>query len=85
MSEFLPDEARKKFLRQEYISRINRVLDYIEQHLDQDLSLEILAGVANFSRFHFHRLFRALMGETVVRLESCVRMSRNEVWFKKPH
>jgi hypothetical protein len=41
--------------REEYTARINRVIDYVEGHVDDDLSLEVLAGVACFSRFHFHR------------------------------
>lgn len=46
-----------------YISRINAVLDYIETHLCEALTLEELSRVANFSRFHFHRIFGAFMGE----------------------
>lgn len=45
--------------------RINRVLLYIEGHLDEPLSLEILARVACFSPFHFHRLFAAHVGESL--------------------
>ena len=55
----------EKYSRQQYISRINRVIDYIEANLDQDLSLASLAKVANFSQFHFHRIFRAMVGETL--------------------
>ena len=51
--------------RQEYVGRINRVLDYIRSDLTGDLCLETLAQVANFSPFHFHRLFTAIVGETV--------------------
>ena len=51
--------------REEYLARINRVLDYIEEHIDQELSLDKLARIASFSRFHFHRIFRALVGETL--------------------
>jgi AraC family transcriptional regulator len=51
--------------RHEYESRINRVLEHIDRHLDQPLELDALAGVANFSPFHFHRLFSAWMGETL--------------------
>jgi AraC family transcriptional regulator len=40
-------------------------VEYIDRHLDETLELETLAGVANFSPFHFHRLFSAWMGETV--------------------
>jgi len=55
----------KEFLRQEYISRINRVIDHIENNIDSDLSLEKLSRVACFSAFHFHRIFMALVGETL--------------------
>ena len=51
--------------RSEYERRINRVTAHIDQHLDQPLDLEALAAVANFSAFHFHRLFRAWTGETL--------------------
>ena len=50
--------------RQEYISRINRVMNYVDKHIDQTLNLDVLAGVANFSPFHFHRIFTVLTGET---------------------
>ena len=51
--------------RSEYESRFHRVLEYIDQHLDQSLDLDTLAQVAHFSPFHFHRLFSAWMGETL--------------------
>ena len=41
----------------EYRSRINRVMDYIDIHLDQPLELKSIAEIANFSPFHFHRIF----------------------------
>jgi len=43
---------------------MNRVLDHIDRHLDQPLDLDALADVAHFSRFHFHRVFAAWVGET---------------------
>lgn len=49
---------------QHYEQRLNDVLDYIERTFDASLSLEHLAEVAHFSPFHFHRLFRAYVGET---------------------
>ncbi len=51
--------------RAEYESRMHRVTEYIDRHLDERLDLETLAGVAHFSPFHFHRLFAAWMGETL--------------------
>jgi AraC family transcriptional regulator len=44
---------------------MHRVTEHIDRHLDQYLDLEILAEVAHFSPFHFHRLFSAWMGETL--------------------
>lgn len=43
---------------------MHRVLAYIDGHLEDSLDLETLACVANFSSYHFHRLFSAWMGET---------------------
>jgi AraC family transcriptional regulator len=60
----------------EYASRMHRVLEHIDRHLDEQLELEALASVANFSSFHFHRLFTAWMGET---LGDYVRRRRLEV------
>jgi AraC family transcriptional regulator len=48
-----------------YAQRLDRVLDYIAEHLDGSLPLATLARVAGFSPFHFHRLFQAHVGETV--------------------
>ncbi len=48
----------------EYISRINKTFDYIELNLAKSMTLEELAIVANFSKFHFNRIFRSIVGET---------------------
>ncbi|WP_119395491.1 AraC family transcriptional regulator [Salinibius halmophilus] len=47
----------------EYQQRVNRVVDYIRQHLADDLALERLASLANFSSFYFHRIFKAVTGD----------------------
>ncbi len=44
---------------------MHKVLDHIDRQLDGPLDLATLAEVANFSPFHFHRLFAAWMGETL--------------------
>ena len=62
--------------RSSYVARINRVLDHIDACLAEPLDLEVLASVAHFSPWHFHRVFRAMSGET---LAECVRRRRLEV------
>jgi AraC family transcriptional regulator len=44
---------------------MHRVLEAIDQRLDQPLDLLSLAAVAHFSPYHFHRVFAAWMGETL--------------------
>ncbi|MHB1132333.1 MAG: AraC family transcriptional regulator [Chloroflexota bacterium] len=62
--------------RAEYVARLNRVLDYVEVNLDRDLSLAELASVASFSPFHFHRLFAALVGETLNQFVGRLRLEK---------
>lgn len=51
--------------RVRYERSMHKVLTYIDAHLDAELDLALLAEVAHFSPFHFHRLFYAWMGETL--------------------
>ncbi len=62
--------------RREYKARINRALDYIDTHLQEELTLEGIARAAFFSPFHFHRIFTALMGEPVNQFVLRVRLER---------
>jgi AraC family transcriptional regulator len=55
---------------------MHRVLEHIDRRIDEPLDLVALAEVANFSPFHFHRLFAAWMGET---LGDHVRRRRLEI------
>lgn len=48
-----------------YQDRLERVLHYIREHLDEPLTVERLSAVACLSPFHFHRIFSAFLGETV--------------------
>ena len=60
----------------EYEERLLRVLAHIHDHLDGDLSLDALADVACMSRFHWHRVFRAMTGETLADVVRRIRLSR---------
>jgi len=60
--------------RDDYEARIWRVQRHIQDHLGEPLPLEQLAAVANFSPFHFHRLFRAMVGESVQDYVSRLRL-----------
>src|SRR5262249_26256763 len=74
----------KASTEQDYRERIVRTLVYIQGRLDEELELAELAGVAAFSPFHFHRIFRGLVGESVkeyvrrLRLERAARCLKQE-------
>lgn len=58
------------------IKRINRVIDYIDEHLDQEMSLEDLSKVAHVSAYHFHRVFKRALGEPPSKYIRRVRIER---------
>lgn len=49
----------------EYLSRINKAIDYIENNLDKQIRINDIAEVSNFSPYHFHRIFGSVVGETL--------------------
>ena len=61
---------------QNYQARMRRMLDYIDRHLDGDLDLDTVSGVAAFSKFHLHRQFTATFGLSVHRYVQLTRMKR---------
>lgn len=73
----------KEISKQEYIARINRVMDYITKNLDQQIDLETMAEIASFSPYHFHRIFNYIVGETPndfllrIRLEKTAQLLRD--------
>lgn len=62
--------------RREYERRVNRVMDYVQSHLAENLTLEKLAAVAAFSPFHFHRVFAGITGETLSDFIRRIRLER---------
>lgn len=52
-------------MQEEYIKRINKVLVFIDENLDKDLSLQTISTIAFYSPFHLHRLFKAVTNETL--------------------
>lgn len=70
-------DLRKNFLREEYKSRINKVQDYIESNVGEELSVIKLSEVANFSPYHFHRIFSVLSGETLYQYIQRIRLEKS--------
>lgn len=65
-----------------YHQKLNRVVEYIHNHLDEKIEIKHLAELSHFSSFHFHRIVRALLGEPIgayiirIRLETAAKLIR---------
>jgi AraC family transcriptional regulator len=66
----------KTATRSDYLDRIRRVLRFVQEHLDDPLPPERLAGVASLSVYHFHRVFSGLVGESLSEHVRRMRLER---------
>ncbi len=74
----MDSQASKPVTKQnsEYIKRVNRVLDYLNQHYSRVLTLDALAEIANFSPYHFHRIFKGIVGEPLYKYIQRIRIEK---------
>jgi AraC family transcriptional regulator len=63
--------------------QMGRVIDYVEAHLGQELSLDALARQTSFSTYHFTRLFRQATGESPHRYVLRQRLERAQHLLKE--
>ena len=59
-----------------YRARIERVIKALSDEPEVPRSLDELARIAHFSRFHFHRIYRAMVGEGVIETARRLRLAR---------
>ncbi|WP_164821453.1 helix-turn-helix domain-containing protein [Paenibacillus koleovorans] len=52
-------------------------MDYIEEHLNEKLTLQKVAELVSYSPFHFHRLFKAVTGENLNDYVKRTRLERS--------
>jgi AraC family transcriptional regulator len=68
--------------KEDYLKRVNIVVEYINNHLNEDINLERLAEISNFSKWHFQRMMKAFLGEPIgtfiqrVRVENAAKRLR---------
>ncbi|WP_321494002.1 GyrI-like domain-containing protein [uncultured Desulfobacter sp.] len=72
--EYVQKDNIKKHTTMEYRKRVCNAMNFISHNLDRDLSLEEIAETASFSMFHFHRIFKAVVGETVASFTRRLRL-----------
>jgi len=72
----------KKTTKDEYLQCIYKVIYYVEQNYDDNLTLEELSKVAGFSKYHFHRIFNSIVSENLSDYIRRVRLSSTTMKFK---
>ena len=70
--------------QQEYIAKFMSICDYIDEHFAENLTLEEVAQMSNFSKFHFTRLFKQFTGMTFYKYVNQKRISFAESLLQNP-
>jgi AraC family transcriptional regulator len=68
--------------KDDYIQSVCRVILYIEQNYSDELTLESLSKIASFSKYHFHRIFKSIVGENLSNYIRRVRLQSTTLKFK---
>jgi AraC family transcriptional regulator len=68
--------------RRDHETRIADAIRFIVEHLGESIDLGALADRAYMSRFHFHRVFQGLLGETAADLVRRLRLERAAVQLR---
>ena len=72
----------KKTTKKDYVQSVYKVIFYIEQNYNYDLTLQELSKVAGFSKYHFHRIFKSIIGENLSDYIRRIRLSNTTLKFK---
>jgi AraC family transcriptional regulator len=70
------DQKSESIVRIDYVERVNRAIDHIVRHIAGPVRLEEVSEAAGFSPFHFHRVFKSLLGETLGQFVKRLRLER---------
>ena len=60
-----------------YIKSINKVIDYIERNITKTFTLDELSDCANFSKFHFNRIFHSIVKESPFQFIMRLRLEKS--------
>ncbi len=67
--------AKEYNIQNDYYERINKVLNYIQENIENPFQLKELSEIGNFSQFHFHRIISSVLNEP---LNSYIKRKRLE-------
>ncbi len=77
-------ELRGCVKKNEYLDKIMAVCNYIDEHFADDITLDDMAQLAGFSKFHFSRLFKQVTSQTLYKYINQQRISYAELLLDNP-
>lgn len=66
----------KQTTQEEYLKRLNIVIEHINRNLGESIDLKTLSEISNFSEYHFHRIFKAFIREPLGTYITRLRLER---------
>ncbi|MBC6408857.1 MAG: helix-turn-helix transcriptional regulator [Ekhidna sp.] len=66
-----------------YLEAVNRAIEFIESNVEKDIKLEDISAYSHLSKYHFHRIFKFIIGNTIkdyiirIRLEKSALLLKN--------
>lgn len=64
---------------------IIKAIDYIKENLKEDLTVEEIAEHCHFSKYHFNRLFKSTVGESVYAFIKRLRIENSAIQITRQH
>ncbi|MGX8702570.1 AraC family transcriptional regulator [Caproiciproducens sp.] len=77
------DCSHQDLMENQYVAVIAKLVQYICEHIKEDLSLDRLASVVNFSTFHICRVFKKYTGYTLTKYIVSKRIERAKFLLKE--
>ncbi len=74
----------RTYKQQEYISKFNSIMEYIDEHFTEDFRLDDAAAATGFSKYHFSRLFKQYTGYTFCNYLLHLRIKAAEQLLEQP-
>ena len=72
----------KSDTEEKYLQQVNRVIDYINSHLNEPLRVETLAREVCLSEYHFHRIMRDYLHEPLATYIARQRVERAVMYLQ---
>ena len=69
-------------MNKDYIERVNKAIRFIDQNLDKNLNLQTISRIAMYSPFHFHRIFSAIVNESLSEYINRKRIEKSTLYLK---